>query len=258
MLQNLIGNAIKFTQTGGIVVSVERSSDGKVLVHVTDTGIGISPEFLPHLFDSFSQESTGLARHYEGSGLGLSIAKQLAEKMGGTISVESVKGEGSRFTISFPLSAAPPENGTEAVPSEPSSEDLSHKRLLVVEDNEDTRLLMESLLESMCTVEVKARAVEAVARARTAAEVEERPFDAILADINLGTGPSGYEVLRELRTVPAYREVPIAAVTAYALPGDREKLLAEGFDAYLGKPFTAEELISLVEHLLAERRNGVS
>ncbi len=108
VLNNLIGNAIKFTNEGGVVVTVGTDEE-QVWVQVADTGIGISPTFIPHLFEEFRQESTGLSRAYEGSGLGLAISRRLVETMGGAIEVESEKGVGTTFTVHLPRTA-PTEN----------------------------------------------------------------------------------------------------------------------------------------------------
>src|SRR5690606_17800541 len=106
ILSNLVSNAVKFTEAGGVTVEVG-AGGGAVRVRVVDTGVGISPAFLPHLFDEFKQESEGYARRHEGNGLGLAITKRLTDLLGGTISVESVVGRGSAFTLTLPRSVAP-------------------------------------------------------------------------------------------------------------------------------------------------------
>ena len=254
VLNNLISNAIKFTDQGSINVTVEADAE-HARVHVEDTGAGIDEAFVPHLFDAFRQESRGWNRSHEGTGLGLSIAQQLTEQMGGEITVQSEKGRGSRFTVHLPLAqesadeAAPQEGQPEASPPEPAA-----PRLLVVEDNADTRILMQTLLERLGEVKTASTAEEALAAARhtleAGADGAPLPFDLFLVDINLGPGKSGEDILDEVRALPAYRTVPMAAVTAYALPGDRERLLARGFDAFLPKPFRADVLIDLASELL--------
>lgn len=267
ILQNLIGNALKFTERGAVTVLVERpcqssrtASDGtgdEVLIHVEDTGIGMSDSFVDTVFEPFVQESTGYTRGYEGSGLGLAIAKQLADRMGGTLSVESVPEEGSHFTLRFPLSPAPrlEERSPQVSPSEktapePPASSGAPQRILVVEDNYETRLLVKLLLEESYELEQAATAEAGRAAASEAAE-RGRPFDAVLVDINLGDGADGTDLLRRLREMPSYAETPVAAVTAYALPGDRGDLIAHGFTEYLSKPFRPDQLRELVEHLLS-------
>ena len=260
IMHNLVGNAIKFTDRGSIMVTVEQHAK-YVCVQVEDTGIGIDEAFLSHLFEPFRQESRGWNRSHEGAGLGLSITKRLAEKMNGEIEARSKKGHGTRFTVRFPLASVEDAAGDEqAEPGPAPSLPPDQVRLLVVEDNLDTQLFMRILLEEMGEVRVASTAEEALEEAKgahgapsygTAEAVQRsRPFDAVLMDINLGPGMSGTDVLRELRTLPEYRDVPVAAVTAYALPGDRERLLAMGFNAYLAKPFSVGELAELTTRLL--------
>ena len=253
ILQNLIGNAIKFTAEGGVRVYVFLRDDD-IGISVTDTGIGISEEFIDHLFDPFKQESSGLSRSHEGSGLGLSIVKGLAERMYGKIEVESRKGEGSTFTLVLPrhrtdedadrppISAAskrePAINGA-AVPQ--------NARILLVEDNDDTRFLVESLLEDMFSIRTAADAETALQL------VSDHTFDLVLMDINLGSGPTGADVAGRIRSMEGFADVPVVAVTAYALPGDREAILEKGFDAYLSKPFTGEELLASIKAALEGR-----
>ena len=254
ILHNLIGNAIKFTDQGAIDVTVETDAE-HAYVRVEDTGPGIDEAFVPRLFDAFQQESSGWNRSHEGTGLGLSIAKRLAEQMRGTITAQSEKGQGSCFTVQLPLAQ---EGAEETEAQEASAKTLPRKaappRILVVEDNIDTRLLMQTLLEQLGDVAAVSGAEEALAAAKRSLEAgaggTPSPFDLLLIDINLGPGKSGEDVLDVVRTLPGYQTVPMAAVTAYALPGDREQLLTRGFDAFLRKPFNAEELIGLASELL--------
>jgi CheY-like chemotaxis protein len=123
--------------------------------------------------------------------------------------------------------------------------------MLIVEDNKDTQFLIQNMLEDVGDVRVASNAEEALREARLTLETSKGAFDLVLIDINLGEGPSGEDVLMELRAMPAYQDVPIAAVTAYALPGDREGFLETGFNAYLSKPFQGDALRALVSELLA-------
>ena len=248
IMHNLLSNALKFTDKGTITVSVDAeglANEGHIVLQVQDSGEGIDPSFLPYLFDEFRQESTGIGRAHGGSGLGLAITRQLVTLMHGEIDVQSEKGKGSTFSVTLPSTdEAVKETSAVAQPSVASSGEM---RLLVVEDNEDTGLLMQAVLESVGEVTLAVNAQEALEAA------SETPHHAVLLDINLGRGPNGTDVLRELRAMPAYRNAPIAALTAYALPGDRERFLAMGFSRYLSKPFTVDELLSLASDLLAER-----
>lgn len=253
ILQNLISNAIKFTEKGGLTVTVDFEESalatGSIQVRVEDTGIGIDDAFLPQLFNAFEQESEGIERSHEGAGLGLALTKRLVDLLGGTIEVESEKESGSRFTISFPLvrgepSTAPP--GDVDVLDRPTG-----RRILVIEDNMDTRFFVKTLLEQDYEVAIANSGKQALAMTlERMQEGEHHPYDLVLADINLGSDLSGTDVLRKLRQEPVYQNVPFLALTAYALPGDREQFLQAGFDAYLAKPFTADELLDALAQLL--------
>ncbi|MEM6326518.1 MAG: PAS domain S-box protein [Bacteroidota bacterium] len=233
ILTNLVGNAIKFTKEGSITIGV-RGSKSNVMIDVRDTGVGIDAEFLPNLFEEFRQESSGSRRSHEGSGLGLAITRQLAERMEGTVSVESEKGVGSTFTVTFPRANVAP------LPDE-----LRQARVLVVDDNEQTRAMASRMLETAYRVDTAFDMVSTEAAAATAAQAND-PFDVILLDINLGTMDTGEDVMRRLREMPPYDARSIIAFTAYALPGDRERFLSEGFDGYFAKPFTRDTLLSAV------------
>ena len=254
ILNNLVGNALKFTDRGRVAVTVRLAgepSPGHVEIRVADTGIGIDEAFLPHLFDEFAQESEGQGRSHEGSGLGLAITQRLAHLMGGDVRAESEKGRGSAFTLRFPFVAEDEEGEAataevEAPPPAGAREGLPS--VLVVEDNEDTQLLLESLLGDEHRLTVASTAGEALAAVE--APPGGRPFELVLLDINLGGTESGTDVLRELRAMPAYAAAPIVALTAYALPGDKERFEEAGFTTYLAKPFQFDDLIATVEGLV--------
>jgi|GEM_PF-2876719 len=238
ILTNLIGNAVKFTPAGGHVTVTAGQEEGRVRLSVSDTGIGIAPEFLPNLFEEFRQESLGFARTHEGNGLGLAITKRLVSLMGGTISVESRKRHGTTFTVLLPQGnhARPPAPAT----ARQEASDAS-RRVLLVEDDESTRLFLTHALARLSVVEA-ASAEIAVAAAKDATE----PFDVVLLDINLGNSRSGVDILPEIRAMPACQGARIVAMTAYALPGDEERFLAMGFDGYLPKPFPRAALDAAV------------
>ncbi len=245
ILQNLVGNALKFTNKGRVTVEVW-ADEQRVNVNVRDTGIGMDQSFIPHLFEEFKQESSGVTKTQEGSGLGLSITRRLVDLMNGTIRVESKKGEGSTFMVSFPRveqGAAPEQPASNPQPQ--SATYMNRASVLLVEDNPDTRFLMQHLLQDVYDVEAAADGAEAQALAR------KRIYDLVLMDIDLGGGPDGIATLESLRRIPGYEAVPFIALTAYALPGDRERFIRAGFDNYLSKPFDIEELLQLTAGLLA-------
>ena len=240
ILTNLVGNAIKFTAQGQVVVTV-RAVAGCIEIEICDTGIGISEAFIPYIFDAFKQEDTGTARAYEGIGLGLPITKYLVELMGGQIEVESTRGQGSRFTLTFPSVVIEQPVRTAVAREAHSSVEpgRSSARVLAVDDNPGLLALLERYLEETPEVVAADMALDAETALALA---QQHPYDVVLMDINLGGGLTGEDVLTDLRRLPAYTRVPVIAVTAYTLPGDRERFLAAGFDDYLGKPFTREQL----------------
>ena len=251
ILNNLLGNAVKFTSAGAVTVNLE-SSGCEVVLRVSDTGIGISPEFLPHIFEEFKQESSGINRSFEGSGLGLSITHRLIHLMGGRIEVDSRPGVGSTFTVILPL--AHPATATARPPDQPHVGHLTpplhpiperRPRILVLEDIPDTGQLLQRLLAD----HFEATVVTEPAALFTA--FSEQPFAALLLDIHLGSTISGTEVLGALRQRPEGAQVPVLAMTAYALPGDRERFLAAGFSGYISKPFSRQTLIDTLFRVLA-------
>lgn len=241
ILNNLITNAIKFTEQGVVSIAVGDTQD-RVEIQISDTGIGISEAFLEYLFDEFKQESTGTTRMYEGIGLGLPVTKKFVELMEGEISVVSEHGKGSTFTVAFPRRHTACEalgvmlRGSTNASQEPAR---SPARVLAVDDNPAMLVLLECFLEEVPEVDTLDTSVDeegALALAR------RQRYDVVLLDISLGGVRTGEDVLHELRKLPGYQGVPAVAVTAYALPEDRERFLKAGFDIYLAKPFTEEQL----------------
>ncbi|HYE57891.1 MAG TPA: PAS domain S-box protein [Rhodothermales bacterium] len=239
ILTNLVGNAVKFTTQGEVRLSAARKN-GDIVVRVQDTGEGIEDAFLPFLFDEFRQESSGLARRHEGNGLGLAITKQLVDLMGGAIQVQSRKHEGTEFIVRLPVPPAPPE--TEHPQVQPATS-LMRPRVLVVEDQAPSRRLLEILLRPSCEPLI-------VGSPREALDVAAREqFDCALLDINLGEELAGTDLRGLLQQTPGGARARYVAMTAYALPGDRERLLDAGFDAYVAKPFTSHTLSAAIAPL---------
>ncbi len=245
ILNNLIGNAVKFTEEGGVTVEVDADGE-QVYLKVIDTGIGMEDDFLPRMFDEFRQESGGLTRSYEGSGLGLTITRRLVDLMGGTITVNSVKGIGSTFTVAFAQVSAPPRYDETFEPREAKDDDVL-PRILVVEDNWETRMLFEHMLRSTYHIDTVGRPDEAIQNAA------DHEYDAVLMDINLGGQQTGIDVLHVIRQLTGHGRTPVIALTAYALPGDRERFLSMGFDGYLGKPFARKDLVQTIERALRRK-----
>jgi len=249
ILLNLVGNAVKFTRQGSILISSSqaRAADGapRLRLTVSDTGIGIQPEALTRIFEQFTQADRSTSRLYGGSGLGLAICRQLAELMEGTVTVESIPGQGSSFQVDLPLRVA----AADAVPVSrgPFVEQasLAPLRILLAEDQEVGRIFVTTVLRR------RGHEVTAVADGQQAVQLlAEQPFDLILLDLQL-PDMAGEEVLRRLPQVGAGRRVPVVALTAHALAGDRERLLQSGFDGYCPKPLEITQLEAEIARVLA-------
>lgn len=249
---NLLSNAIKFTpRSGQVAVRLERSASN-ALITVADTGQGIAPEFLPHVFDRFRQADSSTDRRHGGLGLGLAIVRHLIELHGGAVSADSPgEGRGSRFTISLPLRAARAEEHPasahqttrrKVAPAKTASR-LEGLHILVVDDEPDTRELLHVVL-TQNGAEVTTAASSAEALSYVAAH---RP-DAILCDIGMPDG-NGYQFVGKLRTMEHERAeaaLPAIALTAYARDEDRSRALAAGFDLHLPKPVDPDDLVATV------------
>jgi CheY-like chemotaxis protein len=246
IITNLVNNAIKYTHSGGVTIKLSLdNSDGmsKAIIKVIDTGIGIAEEDQETIFDEFRQVSEGYNRHFEGAGLGLTIAKKFAEKMGGSITLKSEVSKGSIFTVIFPA-----EN--EIIKSEPSimvaKENIlpssvgTSKKVLVVDDDFATRKIVELFLRGEIELESASNSKEAIDL------VSKNVYSLVLMDISLGKGISGVDLLQNLKSLPTYQNVPIIAVTAHAMMGDREKFMSSGFNDYLSKPFSRKDLVDKV------------
>jgi CheY-like chemotaxis protein len=258
-LYHLVNNAIKFTKTGGVFVTLcrERKNDQEwAVTRIIDTGIGIQKENLDKIFSAFRQSSEGDSRMYEGTGLGLTISRRIIEMMKGNIEVESEFGKGSTFSVWLPavldekvIKSKVEELKKTTIIEPPITKERGLKKSLLVEDNSSSRALINRYLTGSF------RVVEANDGLTGVTIASKEHFDLILMDINLGPGISGVEAMYQIRKIPGYIRVPIIAVTAYVMHGDRERFLNEGFDDYLAKPFTKEALVSLVEKQLAKVKN---
>ena len=240
-LTNLLQNAIKFTKEGSITVTLYRASDRLLKVAVTDTGVGIDLSYLTRIFEPFSQEESGYTRSFEGTGLGLALTKRYLELNGATIEVQSRKGHGSVFTITFsPESELQPTTKV-ATQSAPTNGVVHHTTdrtvtILVVEDDEDNQSLIRKTLGNQFEIRIASSADEA------RRELEGHPVNLILMDWSLHGAEDGVTLTRSLRQDPRFKKIPVVAVTAHALPEDRKLAVATGFDAFLGKPIDRDEL----------------
>ncbi|MGR1216481.1 ATP-binding protein [Metapseudomonas otitidis] len=247
ILVNLVGNALKFTEEGSIrVVTQWQALDDQVLwltCAVHDSGIGIPPERLEHMFDAFQQADSSISRRYGGTGLGLPIARTLAERMGGTLRAESHQGQGSVFTLEIPLPFRQQVNRTDG-PYPDQATAGNGQDVLLVEDNPVNQTVIEAMLRSLgyrvSLVSDGAQAVQAASRTG---------FAAILMDCRLPV-LDGYEATRQIRGMNGGTRVPIIALTANALQGDREACLEAGMNDYLAKPFKRADLQRVLQRWL--------
>jgi len=254
VIWNLLSNSIKFTSRGGRVEVRLREADANAVIRVSDTGIGIRPDFLPYVFDRFRQAEGSITRTHGGLGLGLSIVRHLIELHGGTAEVESAgEGEGATFTVRLPLRAElaeDPLDNTAVGQSLFSRPDLlSGVRVVVVEDEADTRELLVMALQQ-CGAEVAAYG----SAAEALAALDRAVPDVLLSDIGMPV-QDGYDLIHKLRARGPGRggDVPAAALTAYARAEDRLRALEAGYQTHLAKPVDPSELISTVARLAGRR-----
>ena len=250
VLVNLLGNAVKFTERGRVELRVDShpaASDRLELsAVVTDTGIGIEEEHRQIIFEPFQQADSSTTRQYGGTGLGLTISARLAAMMGGTIGVESTPGQGSAFHFTVPCKLAPQSSVT--APARPVSSPAGgpprRLRILLAEDNAVNQRLAQRLLEK------RGHEVSIVGDGRQAVEAATLapPFDLILMDVQMPS-MDGLEATRAIRRIedPERSSVPIVAMTAFAMTGDRDRCLAAGMNAHLSKPIDPTELSATVE-----------
>jgi len=250
-INNLVNNAVKFTLTGGVKISVELMTkpEKKIIIKVIDTGIGISKDDQKIMWEEFRQVSEGFNRSYEGTGLGLTISKKFIQKLGGTIEVESELNKGTIFIISFPaedVKAVYTENveSISGLAIKLVEEEQIKPKVLVVDDDETSRNVMLRFLKEKCIVECAVDGNDAIIKAGS------NNYDAILMDINLGKGMNGLDATKIIRKKDGYDKIPIVAVTAYAMKGDKEEFLQAGCTAYISKPFSKLQFIPFIEDIL--------
>jgi len=251
---NLVGNAVKFTRQGSVVLEAwHRAGQGaapsRLFISVSDSGVGIPEAKLGGIFDRFSQADASYTRQFEGAGLGLAIVRRIVEALGGTLCIESEAGEGTTVVLSLPAQvdkAVRVELAEPGMAEEPQSMPL---RILLAEDELigqlGARIMLERMGHSVLAVNDGKAAVEAAL---------EGDFDCVLMDIQMPE-MDGLEATRILRntSLPGKGRIPIIAMTAYALSGDREKFLAAGMDEYIAKPFQQEDLRALLQAVARKR-----
>ncbi|KOP22810.1 hypothetical protein AMR41_29385 [Hapalosiphon sp. MRB220] len=239
---NLLSNAIKFTPTGGRVeIRLEQVNDQAHII-VSDTGKGIKPDFLPHIFESFQQEDVSITRRFGGLGLGLAIVRYLVEAHGGTIGAESPgEGKGATFTVRLPLLNAKPQMSSTDDFSE-SELDLTGIRVLIVDDEADARELLTVLL-----TQYGADVLTVTSAAEVLAVLESFQPNVLISDIGM-PDVDGYTLLQQIRSLPPKKggQIPAIALTAYARQEDQQRAVAVGFQHHFSKPFDLDGLVQAV------------
>lgn len=253
-LSKIIENAVKFTSQGGITLKAKYTDEqrGSVQIIIQDTGIGIPKEKQNIIFEEFRQAEEGYNRPYEGSGLGLSIARKSMEMLHGSILIESKPGVGTAFILTLPSMSHQIEKGVpeaktifiketahvEHLPAEPPL-------ILLVEDNDANIELVKMYLKKDFRLDIATNGESSLEM------VKKSRYQAILMDINLGPGMDGIDAITEIRKMPGYVNTPIIAVTGYTFRNEKEFIISKGADYYLEKPFLKQVLMDLLQEILA-------
>ncbi|MEI7663001.1 MAG: PAS domain-containing protein [Bacteroidota bacterium] len=253
VISNILENAIKFTQKGGVAIDAYETSRGGIRilqVNIEDTGIGISETHRKIIFDEFRQVSEGRNRNFEGTGLGLTIAIKMVQLLGGDILVESEMGKGSMFRISipFPEPELTPANNTTPVISgnrviQNGGNHQNHRSVMVVDDQEENAQQVSHYIQDYGRTDWARDSTIAIAM------IKQKKFDAILININPDKGMSGIQGTHLIRTLQAYQNIPVIAITGLLRPGEREQFLKAGYADCLVKPVEKAALLDLLHRI---------
>ncbi len=253
-LWNIVGNAVKFTSAGGVTLEATSKDEiqGTVEIIIRDTGIGIPREKQKIIFEEFRQAEEGYNRPYEGSGLGLSIARKCIELLHGSIRIESEPGKGTSFFLTLPSTAKQSEKQGPDIKSTSSPAALQVEipmttppLILLVEDNDANIELVKMYLKKDFKLDVATNGESSLEM------VKKGRYQAILMDINLGPGMDGIDTIAEIRKMPEYVHTPIIAVTGYTFRNEKDYIISKGADYYLEKPFLKAVLIDLLKEVLS-------
>jgi PAS domain S-box-containing protein len=253
ILNNLINNAIKYTNAGSIKVAVNEVvliGEKFAEVKVIDTGIGIPDNMRDMIWEEFRQVSEGYGRMFEGTGLGLSISKKFVEMLGGKIYLEETKvGKGTTFTIVLPVKALSDNTGDitgadkNKLIAYPDPKKMQSHRILYVEDEKSSIALVKAYLKNYCRLDIANTAPEAIEK------VKSNKYSVILMDINLGVDIDGIQATEKIRQIPGYDKTPIVAITAFAMEKEKEEFLNRGCSHYISKPFEKHNFISMLNNI---------
>ena len=248
---NLLSNAVKFTERGSVEVRLSTELRGGKIeanIEVSDTGSGIPQQKLADIFEKFTQADSSITRKYGGTGLGLAITRRLVEIHGGKIRVESEVGKGSSFFVTIPFAPAQIQEPAPRAESRPTEQATSGGvRLLLVEDNlVNQKVVLAMLRKRGYQIEIANDGREALEKLESA----PRPYDLVLMDVQMPV-LDGLETTRVMRRDPRWVKLPVVAMTAHAMTGDREKCIEAGMNGYISKPVQPAHLITTLEHHLA-------
>jgi signal transduction histidine kinase/CheY-like chemotaxis protein len=248
LMNNLLNNAVKYTNKGKITVGLKSYFD-KIIIEVRDTGVGIPKEMLDTIFEPFRQVSEGLARRFEGTGLGLTLAKKYIRIMNGEIEVESLVNTGSIFRIILPATSVTTngnlDSGLNVLAS--TKRNLKKKAKIFLVENDDICIntlkmfLKDKYQLDVCKDSEKAMEI-----------IKNTEYDIFLLDIGLSSKYNGIDIVREIRKTDINGYKPVVAVTAYVMPGDEERLKESGFSHYLPKPFFKNDILELIDEILMQ------
>lgn len=247
VVSNLVDNAIKYTKHGSVNVTLLKGSNDDLILEVKDSGIGINQEYLEHLFEPYRQEEMGYGRAYEGVGLGLALTKKYVELNHAVLSVESKKGEGTTFTVTFtktikfPLKIVVPEL---IIPKVKPAVITQDRLVLIVEDDILNQVMMTRFLKTRYTTRVVSSADEAMEI------LSNNKVDIILMDISIDGPKNGLELTGELKAAKEFQHIPVIAVSAHAFERDRQNALEAGCNDYIAKPFSKDQLFNKIEKFL--------
>jgi len=246
---NLLTNAVKFTPSGGRIDIRLEQIDNQAQITITDTGKGISPDFLPHIFESFCQEDASVTRNHGGLGLGMAIVYQLVEAHGGTVTADSLgEGKGATFTIRLPLLSVNSEE-SRSNPLREQNLDLTGVRVLIIDDELDSRELLSAMM-----AQAGADAMTVASAAEFLTALESFQPDVLVSDIGMPE-IDGYTLLKQVRYLSPEQggQVPAIALTAYAGEIDQQQAIAAGFQKHIAKPIEPDQLVVAIVSLLSRR-----